>query len=239
MALIIAVVTVATGRVALHALNRYKTWWQISDAFADGIFLGIAFFHLLPHAFHTLIPHWHLAPATAWIAIKLIALTVLGFALLGWVTRLEHHHGAWFLLIILSLHAFIMGSVLGIAGQLAELLLIFVAILTHKGFEAFALITGLKRYWKSGTALYLVLYIFALMTPLGIILGSLLKHHLLIHAQPHFISYLNAFAAGAFIFIASSHTHAHSHVHDVLKRYQQLMVTIGGLGLMAVLSLWV
>jgi len=173
------------------------------------------------------------------VATKLIALAVIGFGLLAWVTRLEHKHGAWFLLGILSLHAAIMGSVLGIAGTMSEMVLIFIAILMHKGFEAFALITGLRRYWRGDTELKLALYVFTLMTPLGILLGGILQQHLLLHAQQHFISYLNAAAAGTFIFIASSHTHAHSHSHDVLKRYQQLMVTLSGLTFMAILALWV
>lgn len=216
--------------MATRSLSRQHRAWQISDAFADGVFLGLALFHLLPSAYLAL-------GGGAVLALKLALLCALGYGILFFSTRFEHRHSAWFLLGTLSLHASIEGSVLGIAGSLSEFLLLTFAILAHKGFETFALMTGLHRYWQNKTQLQLALAIFALMTPVGILLGGILQYHLASSHQTYWLSYLNAMAAGTLMFIGISHSHGHH--HGSLKKYQERLLTAGGLGLMALLAFWV
>lgn len=169
--------------------------------------------------------------------LKLTLLCLLGYGILFFSTRFEHRHSAWFLLAMLSMHALITGSVLGIANTFAEFLLMTFAILAHKGFETFALMTGLSRYWQNKTQLQLALAIFTLMTPIGIVLGGILQYHLATSHENAWLSYLNAIAAGTLLFIGVSHSHGHQ--HKALKKYQERLLTVGGMGLMALLALWV
>ncbi len=214
----------------MHVMQHRRRYWHISDAVADGIFIGVALFHLLPHAYVAL-------GGGKDVLLLLLLLMLLGYALLFIVTRIKHKHSAWFLLSMLSLHAFITGSVLGIATTVSELLLVCLAILAHKGFETFALMTGLKRYWPQTNLLKLALVFFAFMTPLGIMLGGALQSHLILSDHPHWLNYLNGFAAGTLLFIAFSHQD-HDH-HDTLNRYQEMSLSFLGVMLMAVLALWV
>lgn len=228
-ALIIAI-TLASGHVALRSLSRQHKIWQISDAFADGVFLGLALFHLLPDAYFSL-------SGGTFVIVKLILLCLLGYSILFFSTRFEHRHSAWFLLAMLSLHATITGSVLGIAPSFGDFLLMTFAILAHKGFETFALMTGLSRYWPDRTKLQLALGVFTMMTPLGIILGGILQYHLASSPNGFWLSYLNAIAAGTLLFIGISHTHGHQ--HKTLKKYQELLITVGGMSLMALIAWWI
>ena len=230
IAAFIIVVTVISGRLAAHTLSRQHKIWQISDAFADGIFLGLALFHLLPEAYFKL-------GGGEFVILKLALLCLLGYGILFFSTRFEHRHSAWFLLAMLSLHATITGSVLGIANTFSEFFLMTFAILAHKGFETFALMTGLSRYWQDKTRLQLALCVFALMTPIGILLGGVLQYHLASSHQSVWLSYLNAVAAGTLLFIGISHSHGHQ--HKALKKYQERLFTLSGMGLMALLALWV
>ncbi len=197
---------------------------------ADGIFLGLALFHLLPEAYFKL-------GGGEFVILKLALLCLLGYGILFFSTRFEHRHSAWFLLAMLSLHATITGSVLGIANTFSEFFLMTFAILAHKGFETFALMTGLSRYWQDKTRLQLALCVFALMTPIGILLGGVLQYHLASSHQSVWLSYLNAVAAGTLLFIGISHSHGHQ--HKALKKYQERLFTLSGMGLMALLALWV
>lgn len=218
------------GRLATRSLSRQHRVWQISDAFADGIFLGLALFHLLPSAYLAL-------GGGTELALKLALLCALGYGILFFSTRFEHRHSAWFLLGTLSLHASVEGSVLGIANTLSEFLLMTFAILAHKGFETFALMTGLKRYWPDKIRLQLALGMFSLMTPIGILLGGVLQYHLVANHETVWLSYLNALAAGTLVFIGISH--GHGPYHGGLKKYQERLLTLGGMGLMALLALWI
>ena len=74
---------------------------------------------------------------------------------------------------------------------------ILVAILAHKGFEAFSLtsvfqLASFKRSWVAGLVLA-----FALITPLGILLGGVL----LAGIGEQGVLHLTALAAGTFLFV--------------------------------------
>lgn len=229
IAAFIIVITVVGGRLATHNLSRQRKIWQISDSFADGVFLGLALFHLLPDAYMQL-------GGGALVALKLALLCLLGYGILFFSTRFEHRHSAWFLLGTLSLHASVEGSVLGITSGFADFFLMTFAILAHKGFETFALITGLSRYWPDKTKLQLALGIFSLMTPLGIVLGGILQSHLATHHDSFWLAYLTAAAAGTLLFIGISHSHGHH--HKALKKYQERLFTLVGMALMALIAFW-
>ena len=76
------------------------------------------------------------------------------------------------LLVVLSIHSVIAGIALGIETELAASLLVMIAILSHKGSAAFALIVSVQAAGADRRRLLRVLTIFVVMTPLGILLGT-------------------------------------------------------------------
>ena len=74
---------------------------------------------------------------------------------------------------VLSIHSVIAGIALGIESELAASLLVMIAILSHKGSAAFALMVSVQSAGADRARLKRVLAIFVVMTPLGIMLGTL------------------------------------------------------------------
>lgn len=211
----------------------------LGEAFAAGIFLGAAFFHLLPDATHTFSEHY---PSIAYpVPEAFCAGGILLFFILERLS-LSYKNGAvkrmlpGIVITILVIHALTEGAALGIGNAVSETIMLSIAIIAHKGSEGFALAMVLLRHgWDMKRVLRLSLF-FAAMTPLGILLGANL-------AVIHFVqselleSLFSAFAAGTFIYIATlHHLHGPSHGHeDSTKRV--FFVAIGVV-IMGVLALW-
>ena len=180
-AALIAVTTLVAGFGSLHFIRRYQRFLQIGDAFADGIFLGAAAFHLFPNAVHGLGEYFTLLPALAFSLLTIAGGFFLLFFLERLIIRRETQPGiactasAWMLIGILSVHAFITGAALGISNTTISVSVLFFAILAHKGFESFALVIGLHRGWKKRYKVKLALFYFAFVTPLGVVLAAFLE----------------------------------------------------------------
>lgn len=75
---------------------------------------------------------------------------------------------AYLLIIVLSIHSFVEGTALGIEVTLPSLLIIFVAIISHKSAEALALGVKLRNGKINHMVTIKAMCIFSLITPLGI-----------------------------------------------------------------------
>ena len=243
---ILVVFTLLTSLISLHFIGRYRQWLQRGDALADGIFLGVAAFHLFPNAVSGIARTW--PTSTAYVLTLLLVGS--GFILLFFLERWFIIHeeqqlsttttDAWILLGVLSIHAFISGATLGIAGSMTGASLLFIAILAHKGFESFALAVGLHRRWQRHYPTTLLLTGFAGVTPIGIILASFIDHWLQIPTAEWLSSIFNAFAAGTFLYIGTWHAmHDHfDHATDANPRYHKWLWTVIGIAVMGALAFW-
>jgi len=216
---------------------------ELGEALASGIFLGAAFFHLLPESiqlFSQLYGH------IRYPVPEVICLS--GFLLMLFLERLSiiapsHHAKIWLpsiLIIILIIHALMEGAVLGLGAALPDTTLLFIAILAHKGSESFALcVTLLKHQLHRARILFLILF-FAFMTPLGIGLGMFIMNESLIGDHGQLIAAcFNAFAAGTFIYISTLH-HIRFHKHtEETQGLLELGCLVLGLAAMAVIAWWV
>lgn len=217
---------------------------ELGDAFASGIFLGAALFHMLPDAigsFSELIPQIHFPIAESFCAG--------GFLILLFLERLSernspekhsHHHHAlpYMLAIILVVHSLIEGAALGVNTTLATAVVIFVAIIAHKGSESFALAVILNRSHLSLKKILYIIAIFACMTPLGIALGAYVTE--ITHSQNGGLvtAIFNAFAAGTFLYMSTLHHvnhHHHGHESEGLLEFGFL---VSGLVTMALIAKW-
>ena len=106
------------------------------------------------------------------------------------------------LLIALSIHSLVAGVALGLEPEIAASVLVMIGILLHKGSAAFALMVSAHSAGTEKGGLRVLLTIFVLMTPLGILIGTLAAGLLEGRLAELSEGVFNALAAGTFIYIA-------------------------------------
>jgi len=195
-------------------LRRTKTvtqqkYFSYGDACARGIFLGVGLIHLLPMSvqqFGQAYEHHHFPYMFALCALTLLLLTAFRQEC---VTSNHDHqcrHGLfpYLLLFLLSVHSIIMGISLGLSGEMATFITVLLAIMIHKGAAAFALSVNMQNHHFPRRTNLILLVLFALMTPIGILFGSQLAQ--LLSSQPDQIisACFTAIAAGTFLHVATT-----------------------------------
>lgn len=242
-ALVIFSISMAT---AIYPLKKKRTPGhserrEVGEALASGIFLGAAFFHMLPEAtklFNNVYGSIsYPIPET---------ICVMGFLLLLFLERLSLGNSAnhsknaipYILSLILIIHAVTEGAALGIGTTFTETLMLFIAIIAHKGSESFALCVTLLRHQLPFRRILLIVLFFSLMTPLGIGLGAIINQFTFAKHGELVAAIFNAFAAGTFLYISTLH---HIHFHEHTKDKQGLLEfasLVAGTAAMGVIALW-
>ncbi len=127
-----------------------------------------------------------------------------------------------------------MGAEVSLSGSLV----IFLAIIAHKGAAGFALTLDFQRAGFARRKSVRMLTVFASMTPLGIILGSGLDR--LLHKQYGllFEGLFDALAAGTFLYVGIVEIISKEFAdrHGVAFKFVALCL---GLTIMALIALWV
>ena len=220
---------------------KHTESFELGEALASGIFLGAAFFHMLPDAIKTFSELYGHLDYTIPEAI-----CVGGFLLLLFLERISivrtslqsQHTVPYILAIILIIHAITEGAALGIGTTLSETFMLLIAILAHKGSESFALCITLLKHQLPFNRILLIIILFALMTPLGIFLGTTIHFLTFANHGKLIAGIFNAFAAGTFLYISTlHHIHFHQHAKDTrgLLEFASLVI---GLVTMGVIALW-
>jgi solute carrier family 39 (zinc transporter), member 1/2/3 len=207
---------------------RYKTQtshvetFELGEALASGIFLGVAFLHMLPNAIHSF---QQLYPTLSYPVAETICL--MGFLLLLFLERISIAFAVssiavipYILALILIIHSLTEGAALGIGNSFTEASIIFLAIVAHKGSASFALCVTLMRYQLSLLRILFIITLFALMTPLGIGLGTSFIYFNQTANATIIAATFNAFAAGTFLYIAALH---HIRFHQREEKAEALM----------------
>jgi len=144
---------------------------------------------------------------------------------------------AYALVVILSVHSALAGAALGTEDTFSASLVIFLAIMAHKGAAGFALTLDFVNAGLSGVKSIRFLTLFASMTPLGIILGAGLDALLQDRHGRLFEGLFDAIAAGTFLFVA---------IFEIITREfakRQAMpvkfaALCAGIALMALIAIW-
>jgi solute carrier family 39 (zinc transporter), member 1/2/3 len=222
------------------SLLKHTESIEMGEALASGIFLGAAFFHMLPDSIK----------AFAKIYGDLTypipeAICVFGFVFLLLLERLSLFTNAttpknsipYVLAIILTIHAIIEGAALGIGSTFSETFMLFIAIVAHKGTESFALCITMMRHQLPHSRVIAIILFFSIMTPLGILLGTIINLYTFARSGEIVEAVFNAFAAGTFLYISTlHHIHFHQHTEDArgLLEFASLLLGIVLMGLIAV-----
>jgi len=143
----------------------------------------------------------------------------------------------YLLALILSIHSFIAGVALGIEKTILGSVVLFIAIIAHKGGAAFALGISMIRGGVLKRRHIKAILLFSIMTPLGIFLGSALSRAFGSSTGQILEGVFDSLAAGTFIYVA---------VLDVIEEefsipgneFLKFFSIIVGLGLMALLAIW-
>ena len=215
---------------------------DLGEAFASGIFLGLTFFHMLPEAnniFRTLFPLTHL-PLAEFICVS-------GFIALLFLERLAltpaPHSGLmipYLLSLIIIIHSFIEGMAFGINTSTSTALMLFLAILTHKGSDSFTLCMTLLHYPLTIKRILYIALFAAFMTPIGIGIGVMFLSSLHAGQGKMFTALFTAFAAGIFLYMSTLHHmqfHERTHRHDEQGKLEFLFLLIG-LAIMGGVTIW-
>ena len=139
----------------------------------------------------------------------------------------------------LSFHSFLAGLSLGAE---PEGLAVFVAIIAHKGFAAFALGTkfvqtrgaGQRQPVLSAGAVAFWMVLFSLVTPVGVLVGTALRRA----GGSRATAYLTAAASGTFIYTALAEVALPEFTKPGDARTKALFLVLGYAG-MSALAVWV
>ncbi len=218
----------------------------LANTFAGGVFLGAALMHMLPDArekFESLgvgteYPLFALVAAAGFLLVLMLDKVVVpagpraSEALAG--------RGAiypYLLMLTLSIHSAITGIALGLEDHVVSAAAIILAVLAHKSTAAMALSISFNRESTPKNRARNLLWIFYLMTPLGIVLGTWWSEHLEGWQESMFEGIFDALAAGTFLYIA---------IVDILTeeflsghhRWPLFIATTLGFTIMALVAVW-
>jgi len=232
----------------LERLENSQFFFSLGSALAGGIFLGAGIIHLLPDAaegFKSVAPHieYPLAftlCAISFISVLLLEKVALAGVDLGAVSGGEGSQRVvypYILTIVLSIHSMLAGVALGAEATLVGLVVIFVAIIAHKGSAAFALGVSLNRGGVVRARILAILIIFSTMTPLGIAIGAAFDSLLTGTANRLFEAVFDCLAAGTFLYIAVLDI-IQEEFFDPANRLLKFALLCLGLAVMALLAVW-
>lgn len=242
LAVSIFVLSLVTGLAPFRISSHSQLWIKVTGAFSSGIFIGAAMLHLLPSA----VTSWQRLVASSYPWIYLIC---IGTALL--LTMIErslplkaHDHSncshphtetSLCLLLLVALHSLIEGAAIGLPNNRAESLIIFLAVLAHKGAESFAVGHKLKDLGMTSTVNHYLIILFSLITPAGIMLASSITSRLSGNYSNYLLTIFNAVTAGTFLYLGVEH------LLEGDKEYRQRYELLGlglALSVMALLAVY-
>ncbi|MGH2954299.1 MAG: ZIP family transporter [Solirubrobacterales bacterium] len=231
---------------------RADVLFSLSNAFAGGLFLAVGLIHMLGDAgvgldaaeIGTDYPVELLLATGGFLAVLLLEAVVggrvrasLGDAYQPGKATSQAGLRARLLAVILSVHSLIAGIAIGAEITVAATVAILIALVSHKGPEGYALGISLYEAGRNRSQLIRTVMAYAAMTPIGIVIGSVLSEALSGQADLIFESVFDALAAGTFTYLAT---------FGVLKEEfsapemlgRKYLCAVAGAALIAVITIW-
>ncbi|EHL32874.1 ZIP family metal transporter [Legionella drancourtii] len=214
--------------------------FPVGETLATGVFLGAALLHMLPEA-NSLFKTMGYNYPFAFIITGAVFLIFLWFEHLG--KELYHHHNAEhpaFALLawgMLSVHSVMLGAALGLAHHNSVIIMLFLAIITHKWAESFAIAVQLNKSSMSMNHNLIFFILFSFMTPLGIYFGWYFGHG--VETNSIFDPILMAASAGTFLYLGTLHGLERCVMVERCCNLRDFSFVIIGFTLMAMVAIYV
>ncbi len=214
------------------------------NAFAGGIFLGAGFMHMLPDAnsnfellkLNTDFPLTEMIAGLGFIFILSLE-RVIARKESAEILNSKKNEFPLILFLVLAIHSIIAGMSLGLESTIISGLVIFIAIIAHKGSASFALGVNLIGSKAKKSLIIKTIVFFSVMTPIGIIIGTVLNNIESSRISIWFEAIFDSLAAGTFIYIAVLEI-----IDDVFSngkfRYQKFAFLLFGFLLMAFIAIY-
>lgn len=208
--------------------REFKSALVYCNAVTTGLFLSLGLTHFLPDA---LASYAKINPSSNTMIFIICAATALTMQIIEQTgKKINSKVGrAWlpyFLMFLLAIHSLLEGFVLGIEIDPKYALSIVIAILIHKGAEAFSITTNMLANNLTKKATVISLALFSLVTPFGITIGAYILNSSWIRTDHIIQTYFDAIAAGTFIYMAIENVHYKQHK----KSNKIILVTLAILG---------
>lgn len=234
------------GALGAQRSERREILFSLGSALAAGIFLGAGLIHLLPDGIEALTSYFGELDFPLGYLIALIGFLIVVYVEMVYLARRRGLEGpedgpavtAYALVVILSVHSILAGAALGTENTLFGSVVIFLAIIAHKGAAAFALGVEFQRSGFDRTRYMRLLLLFAAMTPLGILLGAGLEHMLQGTYGRLFEGIFDTLAAGTFLYIAIIEIIGKEFAAQKAMGFNLFFMVCLGLGLMAAIAIW-
>lgn len=251
MIVAIFAVGMAGGLLALGAggSSGAQRLFSLGTVFSGGIFLGAGLVHLLPDSIEALgeffvgqdFPFGYLLAAVGFLGVLFIEQIVFGDLhaepIEGDARPASAGLSAYALVVILSIHSILAGAALGTEDTASGSWIIFLAIVVHKGAAGFALTLDFLRAGFGRPKTLRLLSLFAVMTPLGFVLGSGLEQAMQAGYGRLFEGLFDALAAGTFLYVAIVEIIAKEFAERSAITLKYLALCLG-LATMALIALW-
>jgi solute carrier family 39 (zinc transporter), member 1/2/3 len=213
--------------------------FPIAESFVAGVFLGAGLIHMLGEASRLFfLGGYHYPTPFVLAGITFLILLVLEHIGREFYRNNGSHYTLFAIitLIVLSIHSLLTGIALGVSDSYSILLLILFAILAHKWAASFALALKLRKSPLSFKLSVCLFITFALMTPLGIGLGSIIA---IDYAHNHLlVGIFCSMAAGTFLYLGTLHgLNQAIMVEDCFDLRRHLFIGLGFI-IMAVTAIW-
>lgn len=238
----IFLLTVIFGLLPSKIAKTRAHWLHLGDAFAGGVFLSAALLHLLPDAnnqFKEILSKDDTYPFAYLICIvAFICLLIIERGISAYDKNREVKNknlSSFLLVLLLGIHSLVEGAAIGAGNNLIETSMIFFAVIAHKGSESFALAVNLQRHLVSVASIKKIILLFALVTPLGIFIASLVTYLLQTGSGSLLNAVLNAVTAGTFLYLGTEHM---LECDKPFEHSNEILALIIGITVMAVIAIW-
>ena len=219
--------------------------FPLGESFAAGLFLAVGLIHMMPDAtklFEKALPTVYFPLGNFIAAVTFLTLLLLEHVAMS----LSHSHEfkeetanavVYLITLMLAVHSFLMGTALGIENSFATMILIFIAIIAHKGSASFALAVCISKSAMNNVLAITLFSLFLIMTPLGIILGADLQNDLTGNTGVLTQAVFFSLAAGTFLYMSTLHGLKRNPMIEYCCNMKEFSAMLIGFTMMAVVGL--
>jgi len=193
---------------------RQSDGFPFGQAFTAGVFLALSLTLMFPSALHLLKKAF---PSVDYPVASIIAISAF-LLLLGLEHITSHIHRKSkstehklnppiipiIMTIMIAIPSFFLGTALGVS-ETSAAIFIWVAIMVHKSSAAFALALKMIRSTLTKNQTFLIFGLFALSTPLGIVVGEDIHEYLSAGTMVIIKGTILSLASGTFLYMSTLH----------------------------------